>query len=46
MPFVSLTKSLVIGPGFDPARCAGGSEAAECSTTWGIWRARNDRIGQ
>jgi tetratricopeptide (TPR) repeat protein len=41
LPFVSLTKELVVGPAFDPARCAGGSDAIECSTTWAAWRARN-----
>ena len=42
LPFVSLTKELVIGPPFDPARCAGGSDAPECATTWAAWRARNE----
>jgi hypothetical protein len=42
LPFVSLTKELVIGPPFDSARCAGGSDALECATTWAAWRTRNE----
>jgi hypothetical protein len=46
LPFVSLTKALVVGPGFEPARCAGGSDAVECSTTWAAWRARNEKLNR
>jgi hypothetical protein len=42
LPFVSLTKELVLGPGFDPARCAGGGGSVDCATTWGLWRVRTD----
>jgi hypothetical protein len=44
LPIVSLTKALVVGPGFDPARCAGGSDELECATTWAAWRTRNERL--
>ena len=40
LPFVSFTKSLVVGPGFDPAFCAGDDERRECATSWSEWRAR------
>jgi hypothetical protein len=40
--FASATKELVIGPGFDPARCAGGSDGVDCATTWAAWRERTE----
>jgi tetratricopeptide (TPR) repeat protein len=40
LSFVGLTKALVIGPGFDPARCAGGDDSRDCSTSYAAWRAR------
>jgi hypothetical protein len=39
LPFVSLTKELVLGPPSDPAACAGlGHDEAACATTWRNWR--------
>ena len=39
--YVSLTSSLIIGPQFEPAACAGGARTqAECASTWAAWRAR------
>jgi hypothetical protein len=35
LPAVNRTKALVIGPGFDPAACAG--EGRSCVTTWRGW---------
>jgi tetratricopeptide (TPR) repeat protein len=44
LPFVSLTKELVLSPRFDAARCAGGDDASSaCATTWGAWRSRRER---
>ncbi len=44
LPFVSLTKELVLAPRFDAARCAGGEDASSaCATNWGTWRARTER---
>jgi hypothetical protein len=44
LPFVSLTKELVLSPRFDPARCAGGDDASSaCATSWGAWRSRMER---
>jgi hypothetical protein len=40
LPFVGFTKALVLGPGFDPAACAGGAPLRECSTSYAVWRAR------
>ena len=36
LPSVGRTKALVIGPGFDPAACAGGGA---CATNWREWAA-------
>lgn len=35
LPAVNRTKALVIGPGFDPGRCAG--LGASCVTSWRAW---------
>jgi hypothetical protein len=44
LPFVSLTKELVLSPRFDAARCAGGDDAGSaCATSWGAWRSRMER---
>jgi hypothetical protein len=40
LSFVGFTKALVLGPGFDPAACAGGAGRRECSTSYSAWRAR------
>ncbi|HEX6767316.1 MAG TPA: hypothetical protein VF103_17580, partial [Polyangiaceae bacterium] len=42
LPFASAAKELILGPGFDPARCAGGDQSVGCATTWAAWRARTD----
>jgi hypothetical protein len=39
LPFVSRTEVLVVGPPYDPARCAGGRHAAECPRSWADWAA-------
>lgn len=44
LPFVTLTKELVLSPSFDAARCAGGDDASSaCATSWGAWRSRTER---
>jgi hypothetical protein len=42
LPFITLTKELVLSPAFDPARCAGGREGRACATSWAAWRTRAD----
>jgi hypothetical protein len=39
LSFVGFTKALVLGPGFDPAMCAGGATRRECATSYAGWRA-------
>src|SRR5258708_22677794 len=39
LPFVSRTGVLVVGPPYDPARCAGGRHGAECTRNWADWAA-------
>jgi hypothetical protein len=39
LPFVSRTGVLVVGPPYDPARCAGGQHGAECPRSWADWAA-------
>jgi hypothetical protein len=48
LPFVSLTRELLLPPPFAPARCAGGSKTEpECATSWRAWRERtNDLIAE
>ena len=45
LPFVSKNTLLVIGPAFDPARCAGGTatEDAGCASSWEAWAKPPDR---
>jgi tetratricopeptide (TPR) repeat protein len=41
LPFVDLTKELIVGPPLDAAACAGVlAPAIQCATTWADWRAR------
>lgn len=41
LPFIDLTKELIVGPPIDAAACAGMLEAtSKCATTWADWRAR------
>jgi hypothetical protein len=42
LPFITLTKALVLSPAFDPADCAGGREGRACATSWAAWRIRAD----
>jgi hypothetical protein len=42
LPFITLTKALVLSPSFDPADCAGGREGRACATSWAAWRTRAD----
>lgn len=42
LAFASPGKELILGPGFDVARCAGGNASVACATTWAAWRARTD----
>jgi hypothetical protein len=42
LAFASPGKELILGPGFDTARCAGGVTSVDCATTWAAWRARTD----
>jgi tetratricopeptide (TPR) repeat protein len=45
LPFVSLTRELLLGPPFAPARCAGGSRPdPECATSWRAWRTKTNEI--
>jgi hypothetical protein len=39
LPFIGRNKALVLGPGFDPALCAGSAEA--CVTSWREWGERH-----
>ncbi len=42
LPFVDLTKELIVGTPLDSAACAGLLEPTiECATTWADWRARD-----
>ena len=40
LPFVGRNKALVLGPGFDPAACAGAAQ--RCSTSWREWGERHE----
>jgi hypothetical protein len=45
LPFVSLTRELLLSPPFAPERCAGGANnAPECATSWRAWRERTNDI--
>jgi hypothetical protein len=45
LPFVTKDLLLVVGPRFDPARCAGagGGRREGCSTSWKAWREAVER---
>jgi tetratricopeptide (TPR) repeat protein len=45
LPFVTKDFILVVGPRFDPARCAGvgGGRREGCSTSWKAWREEAER---
>lgn len=40
--FIGRDLYLLLGPPFDPARCAGGAPSLDCATTWRDWFARLD----